>query len=296
MKRRALLSLLLAALPFAACATAPARGAVDLQPARDAVAAARAAGAPVRASDCMKRAESYLGEAEAAAGKSADAHWLSRLAIAEAECATRLSARAEAAPRLPEVETAAPEADKLQGKLKKADEERRRLEDTLVLLTRDLELTESEVIRLKAKLRGLDSKAEASSAIAEARILMKRYQEQRGRTANLARCQELIERAELQIVDQNYGAASFFAQKAQELLQDRRRTTPTENTEQEAPKKRGYTVVATSLHIRSEPSPTARVVGKAKKGDSFEALAMRGDWLRVKIEGGDGWVYRPLLE
>lgn len=243
----------------------------------------------------MKRAEEYLGEAEAAAGTSADARWLSRLAIAEAQCATRLSARPEALPRLPEVETAAPEADKLQGKLKKADEEQRRLEDALVLLTRDLELTESEIIRLKAKLRGLDSKAEASSAIAEARILMKRYSEQRGRTANLTRCQELVERAELQIVDQNYGAASFFAQKAQELLQDRRRTAPTENAEREAPKK-SYTVVATSLHIRSDPSPTARVVGKAKKGDSFEALAMRGDWLRVKIEGGDGWVYRRLLE
>ncbi len=295
MNRLVLLPVLFAALPLLACASAPTRGALDLQPARAAVAAARAAGAAEWVPDCMKRAEDYLGEAEAAAGKGDDARWLSRLAIAEAQCAARLSASAEAVQRLPEVEKATSAADKLQARLKKADGEQRRLEDEIALLNRDLELTESEIIRLKAKLRGLDSKAEASSAVAEARILMKRYQEQRGRTASLARSQGLVERAEQQIVEENYGAASFFAQKAQELLQDRRRAAPIESAGREAPKK-SYTVLATSLNIRSDPSPNARVVGKARKGDSFEALAILGDWLRVKIEGGAGWVYRPLLE
>jgi len=297
MNRRSPLPWLLAIAPLAACASAPPRAAVDLQPARDAVAAARAAGAAERAPDCLKRAAGYLGEAEAAAGKGGkaeDASWLSRLAVVEAQCAAQLSTSAEPVERPPEVEKPAPETERLQSKLKKADDEQRRLEDAVALLTRDLELTENEIIRLKAKLRGLDSKAEASSAIAEARILMKRYQEQRGRSVNLARCQELVERAEQQILDENYGAASFFAQKAQELLQDRRRTAPSGGAERSAPKK-DYTVVATTLNIRSEPSPTARVVGKLKKGETLQALAIRGDWVRVKIEGGDGWVYLRLL-
>jgi len=55
-------------------------------------------------------------------------------------------------------------------------------------------------------------------------------------------------------------------------------------------------VVATTLNIRSEPAPTARIVGKTKKGDKLQALAIRGNWVRVKIVGGDGWVYLPLLE
>ncbi len=298
MTRRSPLLLLLAIVPLAACASAPARGAPDLQAARDAVAAARVAGAAERAPDCLKRAEGYLGEAEAAAGKGGkpvDASWLSRLAVVEAQCAERLSTSAQPVERLPEVEKPTAEAERLQGKLKKADDEQRRLEDAVALLTRDLELTENEIIRLKAKLRGLDSKAEASSAIAEARILMKRYQEQRGRSVNLARCQELVERAEQQILDENYGAASFFAQKAQELLQDRRRTAPSGGAERQAPKQ-DYTVVATTLNIRSDPSPTARVVGKLKKGETLQALAIRGEWVRVKIEGGDGWVYLRLLK
>ena len=293
--------LLLAIVSLTACASAPTKAPpTDLQPAREAVAAARAAGAAERAPACLKRAESYLGEAEAAAskgGKAADAGWLARLSVAEAQCAVHLSNSAQAVERLPEMEkaAAAAEAEKLQGRIKKADDDQHRFEETVALLTRDLELTENEIIRLKAKLRGLDSKAEASSAIAEARILMKRYQEQRGRTANLVRCQELIERAEQQILDQNYGAASFFAQKAQELLQDRRRSTPSDATEHAAPRK-DYRVVAATLNIRSEPSRTARIVAKAKKGQTLEALAMRGDWVRVKIVGGDGWAYQPLLE
>lgn len=300
MNRRSRLALALAVAPLAACASAPPRAAVDLQPAREAVAAARAAGASERAPECLKRAEAYLGEAEAAAakgGQAADASWLSRLAVAEAHCAAALSTSARAVERLPEAEkAAAAEADKLQGKLKKADDDQRRLEDDIALLTRDLELTENEIIRLKAKLRGLDSKAEASSAIAEARILMKRYQEQRGRTVNLARCQQLVERAEQQILDENYGAASFFAQKAQELLQDRRRTTPPSEGNERAAPKSDYTVLAATLNIRSDANPGAPIVAKAKKGDKLQALGIRGDWLRVRIAGGEGWVYLPLLE
>jgi Bacterial SH3 domain/Domain of unknown function (DUF4398) len=290
MVRGSWLALLAAALPLASCATAKTPR-LDLQPARDAVAEARKAGGPERAPDCMKRAEGYLAKAEAGGG---DARWLSELAISEARCAGHVSAAATE--RLPALEKATSEADRLQARMKKADEEQRRLEDEVALLSRDLEITENEIIRLKAKLRGLDSKAEASSAIAEAQILMNRYQERWGRTANLARCQELVERAEQQIVEENYGAAAFFAQKAQDLLQDRRRAgSPAAGAERPAPRKQ-YTVRATTVNIRSEPSTEASVIGQAAKGDVLDATLLRGDWLRVTTGATSGWVYRRLVE
>jgi hypothetical protein len=72
-----------------------------------------------------------------------------------------------------------------------------------------------EVIRTKARLQGIETKAEASSAIAEARILMTRL-DARDR-ATLSRCQELLDKAEQQINENNFGAAVFFARKAQDI-------------------------------------------------------------------------------
>jgi SH3-like domain-containing protein len=290
--------LLAAALLLAGCATrTPPR--VDLQAARDALAAARKVHAPERAPDCMKRAEDYLAQAEAAAVKAreaGDAGWLSQLAVSEARCAAQLSTTAVAMQRLPEAEKAAAEAERLQVRARKADDDQRRLEEEVALLSRDLELTENEIIRLKAKLRGLDSKAEASSAIAESRILLKRYQEQRGRSANLARSQELVERAEQQILEENYGAAAFFAQKAQDLLQDRRRSADVGGVPERAAPKKQYTVRAEVVNIRAEPSTSANVVGKAAMGDVLDAVAVRGEWLKVTAGSVSGWVYRRLVD
>jgi hypothetical protein len=288
--------LLLPVVFLSGCATTKATR-VDLQPARQAVAAARDAGAAEKAPDCMKRAQDYLGRAEAANGKKAgDARWLSELAISEARCASQVSAQAVQVQKLPEALKAASEADRLQARLKKSDDEHRRLEDEVALLSRDLELTENEIIRLKAKLRGLDSKAEASSAIAEARILMNRYQAQRGKTANLERCQELVERAEQQILEENFGAAAFFAQKAEDLLQDRRRPAPVpEASDRPAPKK-SYTVRVPTLNIRATPGTDSEIVGRATRGDVLEAGFVRGDWLSVTAGDVSGWVYRTLVD
>ena len=112
------------------------------------------------------------------------------------------------------------EAEKLRARLRRAGEEQKRLEERLAVLQRDLEATETEVIRTKAKLKGIETKAEASSAIAEARILLLRRKDEKKKTADIARAEEKLERAERQLRDGNFGAAVFFALQAQELLEN----------------------------------------------------------------------------
>lgn len=213
----------------------------------------------------------------------------------EGDCATQLASARAAIARLPEAERDAAEAEQLAAQLKKSAEEQRRLEERVSLLSRDLELTETEVIRTKAKLKGLETKAEASSAIAEAKILMRRLADLKGHTANMTRCQELVDRAEQQLEDENYGAASFFALKAQELLGEARRSTTAEALEHPAAK-RQYVVAAETANIRQEPSMSAPVVGKANKGTLLDASAVRGEWVKVKLGELSGWVHRSLLE
>jgi hypothetical protein len=215
------------ALPLWACAGNPAPGGataaprpVNLKPARAAVEEARKAGAPTRAPETFKQAESHLKEAEGLAGKGGAvaaekaqrAEFLGLLATTEARCATNLvrvqsGGAGERGGRGDDAELAA--------RLKRVEEERRRLDERVALLQRELELTEMEVVRTKARLQGIETKAEASSAIAEARILMSRLDARDRATFN--RCQELLNKAEQQIAENNFGAAVFFARKAQEI-------------------------------------------------------------------------------
>jgi len=306
MKRTAALGIAIG-LPLAGCASSGTASRVDLAPAREAVENARQAGAPERAPEPFTHAQGHLNEAEALAaakGRGAQerarkAEALSRLALAEAECALSIAsltpphpASAVESPR----PTPAPEPEPdLDGRLRKATEEQRRLEARVALLLKELDITETEVIRTKAKLKGLETKAAASSAIAEARILMKRVANDKSQNVDLSRCQQLLDRAEQQLTVENFGAAAFFAMKAQDLLDETRRARADPAALDRPPPKTSYTVQGDSVNIREGPSTADPVVGRATKGTVLEASVMRGDWVRVSQGGLTGWVYLPLL-
>jgi len=231
MKRLAPLAVLLA-IPLLSCASAPpkpipAAGEVDLRPARSAVDDARRAGAPQRVPDIFGQAEGHLREAEALNVPGAAStengrrvEILGRLVAAEAGCAADLARRY---PKGVPAVKGAPTGD-LASRLRRSEEERRRAEERVALLQRELELTETEVIRTKARLQGIETKADASSAIAEARILIGRL-EAKDRTT-VGRCQELLAKAERQLDENNFGAAVFFARKVQDMLARPRETAP----------------------------------------------------------------------
>jgi len=210
-------------LGVGACASAKVRpGArVDLSAAQQAVEAARKAGAPAKAADMFKQAERHLREAESVAAskdltpeRSVRAQGLGELATTEAHCATTLARLASPAS---ERTAKAPhaEVERANARAKKLEEDNRRLEERVALLLHDLDVTETEIIRTKARLKGIETKAEASSAIAEARILMGRL-DAKANAATLSMCEDSLAKAEKQLQQENYGAALFFAMKAQD--------------------------------------------------------------------------------
>ncbi len=234
-----LLALLLP-LAVGACASAKVKSGsrVDLSAARQAVEEARKAGAPAKASDMFKHAERHLSEAESAAGakdltpeKSVRAQGLGELAASEAQCSIML-ARLATPP--PERTAKAPptEIERANTRVKKLEEDNKRLEERVALLLHDLDVTETEIIRTKTRLKGIETKAEASSAIAEARILMGRL-DAKANATTLSMCEDSLAKAEKQLQQENYGAALFFAMKAQDAATkarespDSRRASPT---------------------------------------------------------------------
>jgi uncharacterized protein YraI len=56
-------------------------------------------------------------------------------------------------------------------------------------------------------------------------------------------------------------------------------------------------VVRASLaNLRRGPGPDEPVVGKAPREAVVEALAVRGEWVKVTHAGVTGWIHRSLLE
>lgn len=290
------------ALLASACATSGKLAGVDLSPARQAVEAARQAGAAEKATSTFGRAEERLKDAERLSNQGGtatreaalEAEWLARLALTEAQCEQRAddaqSARSVSSQTM----------EQLRGRLRRSEDEEHRLEERAALLQRDLEMTETELIRTKARLKGIEGKSEASSAIAEAQILVRRL-EQRGKTAVLNLCRESLTKAEQQLAQENYGAAIFFAMKAQDLAVKagegtERRGGPAGPETDEVPPQPTYTVQADRANIRRGPGPTEPVVGQASKGAVLPARAVRGDWIMVTHRDVTGWVYRSLVK
>jgi hypothetical protein len=277
---------------------------VDFSPARRAIETARRAGAAEKAGDELESAESHLKEAETLAsgeGKGAaergrQAEALVRLATSEAGGAASLAA-ARSAVQCPVVKetAAAPSCADAETRLRHAEEDQRRLEERVAFLLKELELTETEVIRTRAKLKG-QSQEQVFSAIAEVRILLRRMSDEKVRSPNLNRCQELLDRAEELVREGNFGGAAFLAMTAQDLIEQTRRLLADPAALDRTPLKGQYLVAGDSVNIRSEPSTTAAVVGKAGRGARLVASVARGDWVKVTLGDLTGWVYRPLLE
>jgi hypothetical protein len=293
-----------AALGLSACATGGKSsrvtpGPVDLGPARSAVESARDAGADERAPAAFARAQGHLNEAEALAAeplepdKRQQSEWLGRLAIVEAECATQIARQTEQ--QSEQKAQTSQEAERRTAQIRKHEEDQKRLEEQIASLKRELDFTETEVIRTKARLKGIETKAEASSAIAEGRILLSRLDEKTSRSPNVQRGQEALQRAETLLREENYGAAIFFAQKAQDAALKAREVRPPGAQERPAAQP-VYAVKVASANLRKGPDASETVIARVPRGSQLKASVARGDWIRVEYAGTTGWIHQSVVE
>ena len=305
------LAALALASSLAACATGGVK--VDLIPARTAVAEAREAGAPTRSPEAFTRAEKHLQEAEALeSGVSArrdrrGAQRAADLALTEAHCATALARALHQTEQTTtkaaaQVAASTAEVDRLAARIKKMEEDQHRLEERVAVLTRDLEVTETELIRTKARLKGNETKAEASAAIAEARILAGRLAEDKTQASVLARSEESLAKAEEQLSEGNFGAALFFASKAQDLVARIKQGAGADQAQDPAappspaiPSLSSY-VVRTSARVRKGPDLAEAVMGHLPTGTQVMGEAVSGQWVKVTYQGLSGWVHSSLLQ
>jgi hypothetical protein len=155
-----------------------------------------------------------------------------------------------------------------------------------------------EVVRAKAKLRSLESKAEAASTLAEAEIALKslKSSDDRDKDPGLHEAEDLLKMATAEFKKENYGGALYLSGQAktqikegEELHRGREKTAPVA----------GEVAFALPLplrltegaKLRSGPGQEFNVVMELSRAAPVLGVSHKGDWVRVKAEDGrSGWV------
>jgi hypothetical protein len=177
--------------------------------------------------------------------------------------------------------------------------------DREALLQKKLDEAIQEVVRTKAKLRSLESKAEAASNIAEAEVALK---DLKARATGQETYPEVIQAEYLLAMSaqefkrQNYSGALYVTSQAKSLV----RMGEERLTKQEKPPKRVDPVpfalpvtlqVLKRSNVREGPGFEFKVLFTVEKGNSVIGHSYKGQWVQVRSEDNrEGWIFHTLLD
>ncbi len=160
-----------------------------------------------------------------------------------------------------------------------------------------------EVVRAKAKLRSLESRAEAASNMAEAEIAVKALKVELGakeQDPDVLKTEHLLKMSADEFKNENYGGALYLTNQAkghikacQIRLRSREGTTFDDETQFTQPL---ALKVLKSSHLKKEPDSKSKTISKLEKGTRLMAYSHKGEWTRVTCESGtSGWVLQSVL-
>ena len=233
-------------------------------------------------------------------------------------CVTPSSKQTETSP-------AAEETRELKKALAESNEERKSLKDRvskmhMQMLEKDAQIKKleerqntqqkvlddaiQEVVRAKAKLASLESKAEAASNMAEAEIALRNLKVELGAGENdpdVIKAQQLLKMSALEFKKENYGGALYLTSqamshiKAGQIRMGPREELPVIEDEILFAEPLSLRVLKTS-NLREAPDLKSKVVATLGKGAAVVGYSYKGEWVRVHSEQGiQGWIFQTLV-
>jgi hypothetical protein len=140
-----------------------------------------------------------------------------------------------------------------------------------------------EVVRIRARMQGMASQAEASAMFAEARVIIDRMEEE---AFNVQALQDLhlarsyMARAKGALGSGNPGGAAYLFDLIPGLYESMKKTDP-----------RTVKVNVKIASLRESPAPSARKIASLYWGESAIGLEKKGDWIKVRSSSGQaGWI------
>ncbi len=180
----------------------------------------------------------------------------------------------------------------------------RELDDRLQSQQKMLDEAIQEVVRAKAKLRSLESKAEAASEMAEAEIAVKALKVQlaaRGEDPEVAKADQLLKMSVEEFQKENYGGALYLTSQAkaqikagQMRLGDKKKLKSIEGEvlfAQPLPLQ-----VLKNSNLREMPDLKSNILTTLEKGTPLIGYSHTEQWVRVIREDGvTGWIFQTLV-
>jgi hypothetical protein len=160
-----------------------------------------------------------------------------------------------------------------------------------------------EAVRGKAKLRSLESRAEAASTMAEAEIALKTIRSrtpERQKDPELLQVERFLDMSAKEFDKENYGGALYLASQAKSLLTVAQE--PPVSGEQLDPAAEEILFAAPlplqitkTSNIREGPGLDFRALTTLEKGTRVTGYAYKGQWVRVRSDGLSGWIFFTLV-
>ena len=195
---------------------------------------------------------------------------------------------------------------RLQFQLLESDARHQAQQAQLLLQQNMLDEAVVEVVRTKAKLGSIESRAEAASSMAEAEIALKGLAERiatndGGPPEDYLKAEALLRMSTNEFKKENYGGALYLAGQAQNQIRaiqshlshqvDYALATGEVLFAQPLPLK-----VLTRSNLRQNPSLQAKVNRTLDEGDTVVGYSYKAEWIRVHTEdGGQGWIFQTLV-
>ncbi len=159
-------------------------------------------------------------------------------------------------------------------------------------LRADLAQAEASIVALESGLRAPHSRADAVSAVAEARIALDRVAKRvPWRSQRVAEAYEKLAEADRQLGSNHIGAAIFFASRAERITEALRL-----EARQVAVWEERRVIRAARVNLRSGPSRDSDIVEVLDRDTPVYLERTLSKWLLVRTpDGRVGWVHASLI-
>lgn len=221
------------------------------------------------------------------------------------------------------------ESEALRERLEKAareqEAEQRKLEEqiarlNLLLVEKDTQIKEieerqessqkkldeaiQEVVRAKAKLRSLESRAEAASNMAETEIalkILKTQQTESEEDPELMQAEQLLKMSAKEFKKENYGGALYLTNQAKSRIRIAQMRLVDKDKEVPVPGEVLFALplplqVIKTSNIRKGPGLEFKVIATVKPNTQLIGYSYKGSWVRVRGEKDlKGWIFQNLV-
>ena len=163
-----------------------------------------------------------------------------------------------------------------------------------------------EVVRAKARLRSLESRAEAASNMAETEVVLKMLKSQRPEMADspgILQAEQLLKMSTAEFKKENYGGALYLAAQAKDQIK-LSQTLPQREAEGSTQLLPGEVPFALPLdllvlktsNVREGPGLDYKVIFTVAPNSSLKGYSYKGQWVRVEGENNlKGWIFQTLV-